>query len=366
MNENDILGFDPSQLSVFTPQPKPAGVGNPLIYHTRPADSKAEDKVYRCKIKLIYSPQDMKRSVLEQQSYSLQDANGYINVVTSLTNNDTNCPIFKAWKKCHFAKKDENPVLWKQAAKKEDGGNDLFQKRFGRYVTIQVLEDKNQPELVGKYLFWKVPKSIWEIIDAKMNPAKESGKAAIPVMDFLFGRSIELEVKPGPGNPTDVSWTRETSYLGELSEDVESCTNPDGSPLLNAADQTILDAYVAGMKKVWREKDPATRETLLNAVKADPNTAAFRTIYARVLEQIKGFCPDLNEELGYKPWSDEVTLRVQKWIDAVLAGQNPASDAAAPTAAATVGTTENAGNTDVFDTPTTAAPVEEEESDLPF
>ena len=145
--------------------------------------------------------------------------------------------------------------MYLQAETKTNGGKGLFDKRFARYVTIQVLEDKNQPELVGKYMFWKVPKSVWEIIDAKMNPAKESGKAPIPVMDFLFGRAIELTVKPGPGAKTDTSYTRETSYIAELSEDVVSCVNPDGSSLLSYDQQRVLDAYVSEIKGVWRERD---------------------------------------------------------------------------------------------------------------
>ena len=65
----------------------------------------------------------------------------------------------------------------------------------------QVIEDNNQPDLVGKYMFWKLPKAIWETINAKMAPSPESKKASIPVMDFLFGRAIDLEVTPGPDDP---------------------------------------------------------------------------------------------------------------------------------------------------------------------
>ena len=33
-----------------------------------------------------------------------------------------------------------------------------------------------------------MPKFIWDAINSRMNPSKESKKAAIPVMDFLYGR----------------------------------------------------------------------------------------------------------------------------------------------------------------------------------
>ena len=334
MNENEILGFDPTQLDVFNQPEASKSAGNPLIYRTRPADSISEDGVYRATIKVVYNPFNLRQSVLEQQSYAMQDANGWFTVVSSLTNQDTSCPIFKAWKKCHFAdpKKDEQSrILWKQAAKAEEGGNALFDKRFARYVVVQVLEDKNQPNAVGKFLFWKMPKSIWDIINAKMAPSPESKKAKIPVMDFLFGRAIDLEVTPGPKDPMHPEREqRETKYTGELSDEVVSCVNPDGSPLLNDEEQEVLDTYVSSMMKIWKTKDPEVRLTMEAEVNSDPNTIELRKIYAKVLEQIKGFCPNLVEELGYKAWTPEVTTRVQNWINKVLAGENPATADNAP------------------------------------
>ena len=167
MNENEILGFDPTQLSVYNQEENTPKQFNSNLYKTKPAESKSDDGIYRATIKVIYNPFNLRQSVLEQQSYGLQDADGWFTVVSSLTVNDTSCPIFKAWKKCHFAEKGSD--LWKQAASVEDGGKALFDKRFGRYVTIQVLEDKNHPELEGKYMLWKMPKSVWDVINAKMN-----------------------------------------------------------------------------------------------------------------------------------------------------------------------------------------------------
>lgn len=337
MNENEILGFDPTSLSVFNEQEAPKSAGNPLIYKTQPANSKSEDGVYRATIKVIYSPQNLKGSILEQQSYAMQDANGFFTVVSSLTVNDTSCPIFSAWKKCRYAE-DKSPLKM-QCESKDKGGKALFDKRFARYVTVQILEDKNQPELEGKYMFWKLPKSIWDIINAKMSPSKESGKASVPVMDFLFGRAIELEVFPGPDDKNAPERkTRETKYMGELTDEVVSCTNPDGSPLLNDDEQDVLDTYVKAMNKIWKTKSPEERAKLLAEVNADPNTVALRKIYAKVIESIKEFCPDLNKELGYKEWTPEVKARVNAWINIVLSGNDPAVSVATE-AANTVSTT---------------------------
>lgn len=371
--ENDILGFDPQSLSVFNQDETPKSQGNSLIYKTKPADSKSEDKVYRATIKVVYNPFDPKHSILDQQSYAIQDAEGWLTVVSSLTIGDTSCPIFKAWKRCHYAdpKKDEaSKKLWLQAAKKEDGGNELFDKRFARYCVVQILEDNNQPDLVGKFMFWKLPKSVMDIIMAKMNPSPESKKPAIPVMDFLFGRSIDIEVTPGPGQPGDERYARETKYMAELSEDVVSCINPDGSPILNDEEQAVLDNYVEAMKEVWKEKDPEVRASKKAAVDQDPNTAALGKIYNnKVIPTIKSVCPNLIEELGYKPWSDNVKARVQKWIDIVLAGNDPKIADAAPEIANTIGTTtETKVEAPVSTATVTTAPTVEEDpaSDLPF
>ena len=192
--------------------------------------------------------------------------------------------------------------------------------------SLQVLEDNNQPELNGRYMLWKMPKFIWDAINSRMNPSKESKKAAIPVMDFLYGRAIDLEVTPGPDDPrAPERKTRETSYsTSEITDDIVSCTNPDGSPLLTTEEQEILDQYVEQMsKRVWKQRDPKLREEAYAEISKSEVATELRKIYARVLEQIKTFCPDLNEELGYHPWSQELTDRVQNWINIVLSGNVP-------------------------------------------
>ena len=77
--------------------------------------------------------------------------------------------------------------------------------------------------------------------------------------------------------------------------------------------------------KIWKTKDPDERATMEATVNADPNTAELRKLYKKVIEQIKGFCPNLIEELGYKPWTPELTARVNNWIKIVLECKDPAT-----------------------------------------
>ena len=364
MNENEILGFNPQDLTVFNQEESSSRNFNSNIYHTRPIDAKSDDGIYRATIKIIYNPFDLRQSILEQQSYGLQDSVGWFSVISSLTINDTSCPIFKAWKKCHYAEKGSS--LWRQAASVDEGGKALFDKRFARYVTIQVIEDKNQPELNGKYMLWKLPKSIWDTINAKMKPSPESKKASIPVMDFLFGRSFDLEVTPGPGNPNDPRYKRETKYLGELSEDVVSCTYPDGSPLLNDDEQDVLDTYVSAVQKIWKNKDPEERARMTSELNEDPNTIKLREIYSKVIEIIKGFCPNLIDELSYKPWSDEIKTRVQNWIDVVLNGGDPAASENVPDQILNANVANNVGNETPKKVESPVAKETDDNDDLPF
>ncbi len=324
MNENDILGFDPRQLSTFSESNKPK-TGNEFIYKTKPEESVSKDGIYRCSIKVIYNPFNFKQSVINQQAYWLEDADGGFLAVSSLTNGDTNCPIFKAWKKCHFA--DEGTPLWKQAAKEDKGGNNLFNKRQAKYVTVQVMEDKNHPELEGKFMIWKMPiNGVWNVIDSKMNPSAESGKCALPIMDFLFGRTLDIEVKPGNGPKGSETYRRDTSYVCEISEDTTCCTNPDKSPLLTSSEQVILDNYVKEVKEIWKEKDPEKRAVMQKELDAKPNTAELKKIYSQVITKLKEMCPNVLELMGYKPWDENLTNRVNHWINIVLDCRIPKQD----------------------------------------
>jgi hypothetical protein len=126
----------------------------------------------------------------------------------------------------------------------------------------------------------------------------------------------------------------------------------------------VLDQYIEDMKAVWKEKDPTTRIELKSAVDAKENTRTLRSFYRDVVEKIKTFCPNLIEELGYKPWSEETTNRVQAWINIVLAGNDPT--AVAPAAANTVATTTTTTANPTPAATTAPDPMKDPDDDLPF
>lgn len=77
----------------------------------------------------------------------------------------------------------------------------MYDKTESQWVLVQILEDENQPELVGKIMVWKLPKAIFNKMTAKMNPSPESKKSPVPVMDYLIGLPLDLDVAPGPDDP---------------------------------------------------------------------------------------------------------------------------------------------------------------------
>ena len=81
-----------------------------------------------------------------------------------------------------------------------------------------------------------------------------------------------------------------------------------------------------------------------------------------MLEQIETFCPDLNEELGYHPWPEEVAERVQNWINIVLAGNVPDEMITPATVTTAATTTETTPATQQVNTTQEV----EETDDLPF
>lgn len=329
MNENEVLGFNPQDLfnnaNGEDNQSNQSQV-NSIIYKTRPQDSVSEDGHYRAKIKIIYNPENPKASFLEQQSYGMKDKNGFFSVISSLTINDKSCPIFTSWKKCHFS--EAGSTLYNQALPTEKGGKGLYDKRFARYVIVQIIKDNNQPDLVGSFKIWKLPTSIYNILQNAMNPSEESGMMAIPVMDYLFGRTINIDVAPGPDDPSNPNRkTREITYTGDISKKATCCLNPDGSPLLNDEEQEILDAYVSKIKEAWDmecedEDEIKKRNELVAKINSSDEYKALVPIYSKVFAQIKEWAPKL-DTLSYKPWSDQTKTRVENWITVVESGNDP-------------------------------------------
>ena len=147
---SEIMNFNPQDLSVFqSNDDKPQYDQN--IYKTNPVakDIKvaSEDGHYRSTVRVIYNPFDVKRSIVDQTTYYLTDSQGSLLVRSALADGDKNCPIFKAWKKLWFSGDEA----------KKDFAKQMFDRSESRWVLVQIMEDANRPNLVGKFMVWKLP-----------------------------------------------------------------------------------------------------------------------------------------------------------------------------------------------------------------
>lgn len=340
MNENDFLsemmGLNPQDLNVF--HEVESTNTNTNIYKTQPSESKSEDGHYRCDLRVLYNPADPKNSVVKSLSYSCKDADGFFKVQSALVNGDKNCPLFKAWKQLWFSK-DESKKEW---------ARQMFDRSETQWVLVQIINDENHPEMKGQIKAMKLPKVIYTKMAAKMNPAPESKKQPIALMDYLFGPVLEMDVAPGPDDPQNPKRKfREISYdLCEFNTEIRPIINTDGTELFTDAELELIEEYNSHKQAMMKAKTQASKDK--EQAQLDQLTPAIRDCYAKAIKFMKdtlktaGF--DLQKECGYMPWTPELKARVDKWIAAVLNMQDPsvttvnevveaAQDATAPAAA---------------------------------
>lgn len=333
---DDIMGFDPSSIDAFN-APESNNSFDANVYKTNPVKlSKSEDGHYRAKIRVIYNPNDPKKSIVHQATYFIKDADGSLLVRSKLGDGDKTCPLFTSWKKLWFSN-DEDRKNW---------AKQMYDKTESDWALVQILEDENQPELVGKILAWKLPKSVFTKMMAKMKPSPESKKSPVPVMDYLVGLPLELDVTPGPDDPNAPERKqREISYdLCEFDAEYTPIIKVDGTQLFTDEELELIDSFVTARNEAVKGKSAAKREAAANQVKE--LTVQIRPLYEKAVEYLKENSIDLVQECGYQEWDEKTATRVQKWIDAVAKMEDPTIEvisAAAPVVAASEPETTSEG-----------------------
>lgn len=311
---DDVMDFDSTNLEVF--QEKPSnGARNANVYKTNPNNSKAEDGHYRSRLRILYNPYSLKQSIVHQAEYAMSDQDGFFLVKSSLGDGDRNCPIFKSWKKLWFSG-DEAKKEW---AKK------MYEKNESDWCLVQILEDLNQPDMVGQVKVMKLPKVIYTKLTAKMNPSAESGKAPVPVMDYLIGLVLDMDVTPGPDDPKQPSRKqREISYdLCEFDTDYAPIMKVDGTPLFTDEELELIEQYDAAKKKLLKAKtEKAKKDTQAELANL---REPIKGLYQKALDYLKDEAKVVNlvDECAYQPWSQELTERVDRWITTVLDMKDP-------------------------------------------
>lgn len=311
---DDMMGYNALNTDIFA---KPAeNTGNPNIYRTNPKDTKAEDGHYHCKLRVLYNPFDKRRTIVHSETINLRDADGYLTVKSSLSDaEDQNspyfrdakkCPIFTQWKKVRF--NDNLSEETREAAKKWWNEN----KRGADYMLVQVIEDNNKPEWVGRIAPWKVPSIVLKKIEGKRNPSKDSGKISVDVLNYLTGRVLDVEVVPGPDDPKDRNrYFREISYdLCEFDSEVCPIIKVDGTPLFTDEEVELIEKYDKKLTAIAKMKSPEERDKSYELLKANKLFEDIKVLMKRAIDYVKENAINLVDECAYKPWDEETTARV--------------------------------------------------------
>lgn len=352
---DDIMDFNPSELSVFQ-EPVANNSYDQNIYKPNPAKSKSDSGNYLAKIRLVYNAHNVKRSVVDQAVYAMKDQDGFFLVRSSLSEGNRDCPIFKSWKKLWFSG-DEAKKAW---------AKQMYEKTESRWVMVQILEDENQPELVGQFKAMKLPKAIYEKMAAKMNPAPETKKTPIAIMDYLIGLPLELNVQPGPDDPQNPSRKqREISYtLCDFESDYAPIIKVDGTPLFTDEELELIDAYNSAKAEIAKNKAKAKVDAAKKVL--EDNATAVRALYQKALDYVKENSFDLVDECAYSEWDEATAKRVQAWIDTVAMMQDPVAGTVSSSNVQTNQTPVTSEPSAIDDMMGMSAVTPEKEEDLPF
>lgn len=334
-----MMDFDPSNLSAFQEPVQTSANDDPEIYKTNPVKlSVSEDGHYHAKIRILYNPFHIEESVVKRVLYAMRDSEGFFTAPSSLSKGDKKCPLFTAWKKLHYAKHPDGS----DNVEVQQWGDKMYDKTETRWVLVQIIEDENQPDLVGKFRFWKLPKSIWTKLDAKMHPSPESKKAPVSVMDYLFGPIMTLNVTPGPEDKAAPERReREISYdLCEFEKDPFPIVSLDGSQLFTDDDLEVIERYNDAKEIISSASFKKVSEKKLNEAKTEITElkTAIRDLYSKAIDFMKENGLNPEEKFSFKPWSPELRERVEKWIEKVANMQDPAIQAWAAPGTATADT----------------------------
>ena len=228
-----------------------------VVYRPKAADGK--DNVYKAVIRFIPWYKNPKKSVIEKWTGWLEDPTTgkgrYVDCPSSIGQES---PLFRMWKKL---KDSENPY--------EREMSKVFSRRLNCYSLVQIISDKQNPDLEGKIKVFKFGKKLKDKIEAELNP--EIGEPKDP-FNLLKGRRFVLHI----------------TKQGEWDNYDQSKFDGEAYPVLHTADgkidlrEAITDPEVKKQAAEWIEKN-------------SPNL----------------------EEFEFKEWDDDITNLVNSVIRSV-------------------------------------------------
>lgn len=351
---DSLMDFNPTQINVFQDSTTSTSNKNPNIYKTNPATVNkdiAQDGHYRSKIRIVYNPYDKSNSIITSAHYAFNDIDGFFMLDTKLAMNDKSCRMFRDWKSLHFSQDPEIVTTVEingvpTPMNRRQWGDYMYEKTEIRYCLIQVVEDDNCPENVGKFMIWKLPKIVFDKLSAKMNPTDKT-RTPQDILNYLFGPVLNVDVTPGPDDPNHPERKqREISYkLCEFDVDATPITKIDGSPLFNEdeldkiTDYTEKKKIINNPKTTTKKKEEAlkTCQSLLNDI---------RQLMEKALKYAEENAINIVEEVGYKEPTPEQWERYDRWFNLVKQFKNPVIEVESTTTTTTSAEKKSTGVVD--------------------
>lgn len=304
-----LMSFNPTELNAFKDK---GAQQDPNIYKTNPRDAVSDDGVYRSKVKILLNPKSPSDSIVNQANYWLSSMDGSRLVRSSLSEGDKNCPLFKAWKRLWFSGDEE----------KKEFSKEIYNKTESMWVLVQILQDENRPELVGQFRVMKLARDIYEKLVARMNPSPSTGKHPYPVMDYVIGLALEIEVQPGPDDPkAPERKQREISYSLSQFGDYATCIKTDGTPILSEEEAELVDNFVTALNDSQSGKTAKKKSDGEEKVKElKPQLSPiYQKVCAYVIENLidlnTGEPLDLKEYCGYSEWDEQTKEFVDHFVE---------------------------------------------------
>jgi hypothetical protein len=261
MSNLDIFNLDAE--AFVTPTAKQGGGKDLEFYKPYPEDGK--DGVYKALIRFVPNPVNPAKSKIHKYYV-------YLNDPISGNAFSADCPstvgkrsilkdLFWKLKNSHSAADQE---LAKKFARKED-----------YYSLVQIVQDKNKPEMEGKIMIFKFGKKLNELVEAQLQP--EYGEPSNP-FDLFEGKLFAVQVrKVGEWNNYDLC-----SFVGDKCP-----IQVNGKPMKKNQDDmnTILEYLNEGPKNLtsfdYKDWDDDMTDKIMSVIK---NTVP----EARIINEILG------------------------------------------------------------------------------
>ena len=275
----DIFNLDSETLVTKSSSNK---TGDLDFYKPYPEDGK--DGVYKSLIRFIPNPADPAKSKIHKYYVYLKDPstdNSFsVDCPSTVGKKSILKDIFWKLKNSHSAADQE---LAKKFSRKED-----------YYSLIQVVQDKNKPELEGKIMIFKYGKKLNDLIEAQLKP--EYGEKCNP-FDLFEGREFAVHVrKVGEWNNYDLC-----SFVGE-----KSSIKINGSSMKKDQNDmnTILEYLKTGPQNLtsfdYKDWDDETTEKVMRVIR---NTVPEARIVNDILGSVSKSTSSYNKETS-TPSSD--------------------------------------------------------------